>query len=217
MCRPISKSAAIRHLVGMDNTASMAGWMRPHLEVTAVAGRALATLIGPASAHALAALSYVSTRQHADGFWDSYWWISPHYPTLEAIRFALSMGEATMATRAANWFIRKQERHGGWSIPGVDPSPFATAMALSALALTAVDVDATTHAAFRLASMQDVDGSWQSHPMIRIPSPGVSEPNHVRAWRSNALGTDVVIADPQRLFTTAACVGALARFGSIPA
>jgi len=36
---------------------------------------------------------------------------------------------------------------------------------------------------------------WPSHPMMRIPPPGVAEPDDHRGWRSDALGTGV--GDPR--------------------
>jgi hypothetical protein len=56
--------------------------------------------------------------------------------------------------------------------------------------------------------LQEEDGGWSSHPIMRIPVPGDTAPDR---WRPVRLGGGVVVQDEHRTFTSAACVAALAR------
>jgi hypothetical protein len=177
----------IRRYMGLSRETDLGGWCAGHLEVTATAGRAFTA--AHAGGEADSAWRYVRSRQRADGSWASYWWTSP---------------------------LREQGDDGGWSAPGAPTSAFATALALSVLiraGKSGAHVDRSTE---RLFALQDADGGWPSHPTMRIPPPGLVEPDSHDEWRTDALGTGVVIRDQHRTFTSALCLGALARAGGRP-
>lgn len=201
---------AIRDFMGLGPETDLRGWCSPHMEVTATGGRAFAGLTGePFGALAYAAWDYVRRRQRTDGSWNSYWWASPDYPTHQAVELAHAVGDRAAVHRAAKWALRRQAADGSWSAPGATTSAFATALSLSVLlrcGRTDVRVDCAIE---RLIALQDADGSWPSHPIMRIPPPHLLEPASVRSWR-DGLGTGVVVADQHRTFTTSACVAALA-------
>jgi squalene-hopene/tetraprenyl-beta-curcumene cyclase len=180
--------------------------------VTATAGRALAVLArNNPSPEADAAWRYARARQRADGSWSSYWWTSPHYATLQAVELAVSLGDHDAAGRAAEWAIRSQADDGAWSTPGVATSAFATALSLSVLLNAEASRRPVDRAISTLAALQDDDGGWPSHPMMRIPLPSDADPDRRRRWRFGGLGRGVVVRDQHRTFTSAACVAALAR------
>jgi squalene cyclase len=209
--------APIRAFMRLDRSTDLSGWCRPHLEVTATAGCALAMAGEAFRDAAAAAWSYVRSRQRDDGSWHSYWWTSAHYPTLQAVRLARTFGDDGPVTRAAEWALRAQLDDGGWAATGAAVSPFATALSISILACAGERGPCVARAVERLGALQEPDGAWPSHPMMRIPPPGVAEPDDHRGWRSDGLGTGVVIRDQHRLFTTAACVAALAHAAGAPA
>jgi squalene cyclase len=194
------------------------GWCSPHTEVTATAGRALAALapdgFGPEIG---AAWRYVSSRQRADGSWSSYWWTSPHYTTLQAVELALSLGDRDSAGRAAEWALRSQAGDGAWSAPGAAPSAFATALSLSVLVNGRASGEPVERAISRLVALQEDDGGWPSHPIMRIPLPGDVDPDRRRRRLLGGLGRGLVVRDQHRTFTSAACVAALARAHDGPA
>ena len=197
----------IRRFMGVGRWMRFEGWCSPHTEVTATAGRALAALAPTEwSAAVDAAWRYARSRQRADGSWSSYWWTSPHYATLQAVELALSLGDHDPVGRAAEWTIRSQADDGGWSAPGAPTSAFATALSLSVLLHAEASRRSVEPAIDRLAALQDDDGGWPSHPIMRIPLPGVVDPDRRRRWRGGLL-----VRDQHRTFTSAACVAALAR------
>jgi squalene cyclase len=216
----------IRRFMGLGTEIDLGGWCSSHLEVTATAGQALARV--SASEEVEAAWRYVASRQRTDGSWASYWWTTPHYPTLQAVGLAIEMDDEAAVARAADWTESEQDEDGGWSAPagattsthGSAPrdtvsagdaatSAFATALSLSVLLRAGRRGPAVDRGVERLLALQEADGGWPSHPIMRIPPPDVAEPEDHRAWRANALGTGVMVGDQHRMFTTAMCVGAL--------
>jgi squalene cyclase len=202
----------IRRFMGVGRWMRFDGWCRPHTEVTATAGRALAAVApSTSSPQADAAWRYVRARQRADGSWSSYWWISPHYATLQAVQLGQFLGDHDSVRRAAEWAIRSQADDGGWSTIGIATSAFATALSLSVLVHASADRQPIERAIVRLAGLQEEDGGWPSHPIMRIPLPGDVDPDRRRRWRFGALRRGIVVRDQHRTFTTATCLTALAH------
>ena len=202
------KPGPIRRFMRVSGNMRLRGWCSPHLEVTAAAGRAFAAVGKGFRSHAAAAWSYVRARQRKNGCWHSYWWAAPHYPTLQAAELARAVGDRNALRRAAIWALHEQRDDGGWGTP---TSAFETALSLALLVCAGERGPATRRAVERLTALQNVDGGWPSHAEMRIPPPDVWEPDEYGAWRVDRLGTGVVIRDVHRIFTTAACVAALAR------
>lgn len=198
----------IRRFMGLEPSTDLSGWCSAHVEVTATAGRAFATLGGQFRERAEAAWRYVRSRQAPDGSWNSYWWTSPHYPTLQAATLASDVKDHEALQRAVAWASRQQgcatARSGQ-----TEPTAFALAATL-ALLTYGQQCNAKIHRVTRqLGSLQEADGSWPRRPVLRIPPPHVKEPSAGMVWRRDALGTGVVIADQHGIFTTAACIAAL--------
>jgi squalene cyclase len=211
------KPGPIGRFMGLGVESDLSGWCASHLEVSATAGRAFAAIATtPPGEHAEAAWRYVSPRQREDGSWASYWWTTHHYPTLQAMALASDVGDHAAAERAAAWALREQDEDGGWSVPGAASSAFATAMSLSVLLRAGKRGSRVERAVERLLVLQEADGGWPSHPIMRIPPPNLAEPDSHESWRLDGLGTGVVVRDQHRTFTTAACIEALAleRSGS---
>jgi squalene-hopene/tetraprenyl-beta-curcumene cyclase len=207
-----SEPGPIRRFMGVGRWMRFDGWCAPHTEVTAAAGRALmAATPDNGSPGADAAWSYVRSQQRDDGSWSSYWWTSPHFTTLQAVQLALSLGDHNPVTRAADWAMRNQEGDGAWSAPGAATSAFTTALSLSVLLGAKASGRQVERAISRLAALQDDDGGWPSHPIMRIPLPGDVDPDRRRRLRFGRFGRGVVVRDQYRTFTSAACVAALAR------
>jgi hypothetical protein len=191
------------------------GWCASHLEVTATAGRAFARVPdGRFRQEAELTWQYVGPRQAADGAWDSYWWVDRHYPTLQSAALADVLGHREPVVKAAAWSRTEQPGEGGWGADGREHSAFAAALSL-AVHLLAGDPgshdDIVRRGLLDLVDLQQPDGGWPGHAAMRIPPPGIAEPEGYRGWRPDALGTGVVVHDHHRLFTTAACVSLLAR------
>jgi squalene cyclase len=179
--------------------------------VTAAAGQALLAGSRNDNPNAVqAAWRFVRSRQLADGSWSSYWWTSPHYTTLQAIEFAFAAGDWAAIRRAVLWTIVNQRVSGGWNVTGTADSAFASALAVSILLRANADDDHIERGVTRLVELQQADGGWASHPIMRIPLPPDRDPNREGPWRPIRFGEGIVVADQHRTFTSAACVAALA-------
>ena len=198
-----SEAGPIRRFMGVGRWMPFWGWCRPHTEVTAVTGRALMACLpggrGPATD---SAWRFVRAQQNAAGDWSSYWWTSPHFTTAQAVEFATTRGESDVVQRAAEWAMRNQADAAS--------SAFATAMSLSILVSADVDAGAVDRAVRDLVALQQADGGWPSQPIMRIPVPAETDPNREHRWRVVRFGGGIEVSDQHRLFTSAACVAALA-------
>ena len=194
----------IRRFMGVGWWMPFWGWCRSHTEVTAVAGRALmAYLADGAGTAAEAAWRFVQSQQTASGCWTSYWWLSPHYTTAQAVELATARGERAVVDRAADWVLRGQAE--------AERSAFVSAMALSILVDADTDPGAIERVVEDVAGRQEADGGWPAGPILRIPVPAETDPAHVQRGRVVRFAGGMEVSDQHRLFTTAACVAALAR------
>lgn len=201
----------IRRFMELGPWVPFWGWCRPHCDVTATSANALASAGGKWNLEARGAWRFVRSRQEPDGSWRSYWWDTAHYATLQAVEIAALFRDFEAVRRAADWSIRTEDHDGGWSASGVSPSAFATALCLSILARARADCVVLERAIERLQALQQDDGGWPSHPILRIPLPGDANPGAGKRWRPIRFASGVVVKDQHRTFTTAACVDALAR------
>jgi squalene cyclase len=200
----------IRRYTAVARWVPFRGWCSPHVEVTSAAGRAY---LDSSRARADAALRYVRSQQNTDGSWNSYWWTSAHFATQQAVELAVSMNELDAVNLASAWTRRSQLPDGGWSAPGhASMSAFATALSLSVLAVSSRgDREPIVRATSALMGLQDADGGWPSEPILRIPVPADRRRAQDDRWRPVRFDDGIVVADQNRMFTSATCVAALAR------
>ncbi len=100
------------------------------------------------------------SRQCGDGSWSSYWWLSPHYTTLQAVEFALAAGDRAAVRRAVLWAMVTQRDSGGWGEVGAADSAFASALAVSICLRANADHDYLERGVMRLIELQQADGGW---------------------------------------------------------
>jgi len=207
-----ARAEPIRRYMGLGRLVPFWGWCMPHTEVTAVAGRTWAR--DGRTEWACTAWQFVKSQQRSDGSWASYWWTSPHYATVRAAELAAVFGDHAAMGRARDWVLRSQSRAGSWGTPERPESAFATALSLSLL-LAADDHGAHTRRGLRrLLELQNSDGSWPSHALMRIPLPPDRRLGGDQRWRPIRFATGMCVEDQHRTFTTAACVTALGQAGS---
>jgi squalene-hopene/tetraprenyl-beta-curcumene cyclase len=83
-------------------------------------------------------------------------------------------------------------------------------MSLSILVRAEADASVIDRAMHDLVALQQDDGGWPSEPIMRIPVPPDRDPNGEDRWRVIRFGGGIEVCDQHRLFTSAACVAALA-------
>jgi hypothetical protein len=177
--------------------AGLGSWGESHPDVTPVAVRALLTR--PRRDHAAIArgLRYVAGARGDNGLWRSFWWASPLYATCASL-VLLSEAGAGIALAPTRRALRQARPR----------NPFERALLLESLVLAgAAGEDAAESIASALADEQLDDGSWPSAPVLRVTARDCSAP-----WE--VADTGPLYGDPNRLFTSATVVGALARYGN---
>jgi squalene cyclase len=199
-------------------STSLAGWSQPLVEVTALAGRALAAVKDSPPEAIRAAWRFVREHQGQDGQWRSYWWTTPLYATLHAVAFARSRhglpGARNVVRHAVLGVIETQGVDGGWAAGcRATARAFDTALAVAIISCGApspLSRAVLERAIDCLRGMQLASGQWPTAPILRIPPPSIINPDRFRRWRTNELGTGVILSDPHGVFTTATVVAALA-------
>ena len=201
----------IRRFMGVGRWMRFGGWCRPHTEVTATAGRALAALAPDATARSSRPPGGTSERgSAADGSWSSYWWTSPHYATLQAVGARVGAGRSRRGRRAAaSGRFGARPRTAAGARRGPRPPHSRPRCRCPSSCARGRAGEPVERAISRLVALQHGDGGWPSHPIMRIPLPGDVDPDRRR--RLVDLGRGIVVADQHRTFTSAACVAALAR------
>jgi len=173
------------------------GWCAAHVCVT---GAAASLDLGSAP------LEFLRGAQRDDGSWSGYWWHDDEYATAMAVQALSAAGDRASVTRAMQWAESRIGSDGAaQSLAQGGPSPFATALALTALAAGgAPHRGARERAVGWLLSQQRADGSWEPSAQLRIPAPDQLDPAAAADTTSNYV-------DDLGVFTTATVLAALAH------
>ncbi|HEX6998774.1 MAG TPA: hypothetical protein VF322_11560 [Gammaproteobacteria bacterium] len=170
-------------------------WTVSHPDVTPVAVLALATRLPVAHPAVRRGIAAARARRTREGLWHSFWWDSFLYGTEANLAMLRAVGEPVSALPAL-----ASAQPGG---------AFETALLLSCWANVTTGaycgpIDALVE---RLLQLQDADGGWPSAPILRLTRRDCYAP-----WDASEAGP--LFADPNRLFTSATVLAALAEAGA---
>jgi hypothetical protein len=204
-------SVPIRLFTGLMRNTSFEGWCSPHPCVSA----AFCNLKYAKKTDLV--IGYLRATQKPEGNWRAYWWCDDEYPTSLAVSALITHGvpeDQNMIQKAAEWNALRITS-GGY-VPNTDfprGSPFATALALRILMSCNQGISFISNNAIQIAEWlmenQLNDGSWTSSARLRIPPPGIMNPEDLKNWSYTALGGGSIRLDQNRLFTTATVVNTL--------
>jgi hypothetical protein len=183
------------------------GWGYPHPDVTAVALQALQLGLGRHHDRIRQGLESLACQQH------SYWWISAFYLPLQLLLLgspshAKEPGQNAPADGASIDDSRIRLAAQLFSLCAFEnlsqPSGcFDQALALECAVLTRRPPTLVRSLMQSLAARRRDDGSWPSHPILRITHPGS------RALNDQLFRASPVVPDDRGLFTTATVMAAL--------
>lgn len=199
----------------------MEGWFDVHSCVTCVAIQTLVENGLPIDSDIiLNALTYLDTQRNNSGLWDSYWWKGYAYSTYHALRAIHMCRKLTneKVKEIGKLIISRQNNDGGWNDNfGKKSEIFCTAFLI--LSLLLYQNDETLRTVERgidwIIGQQKPDGSFPSTLILKIPPPMVKDPDIIRDWKPNQLGTRVIIEDKERVFTSSAALWALISYKSL--
>jgi len=153
------------------------------------------------------AIEYILAEQEQDGSWTAYWWAERTYVTSICTSFLETVGQRGTAHDAATvWLRESQLPDGSW--PG---GAFGAAYGINGLCGTRwyENESHLKRAADYLLRSQLKDGSWGAPPLLRVPSIATQA-----RWHPN--DCEPVLPALDRVFTTAAALGALCRLARLP-
>jgi len=211
---PYADEQAIRAFLSLPEGISLAGWCRPELLVTAMAGRALAASGAAHAARARRAWERVAAAQSPEGGWQSQWWLGESFPMQQAVALGGAVGDRAgsraVLERARRYIEATQNADGGWGTePGQGSQPFATAANVEALVRLGGSERRVAWGAEFLSERQACDGGWASSWLLRIPPTWLLEAPRRIGSPGVSPGTGVLLRDQHRNVTTASCVAAL--------
>lgn len=161
--------------------SSVDGWTRENPEVTATC---LKALIRTGHVGKEKAAQYILATENENG-WRSYWWNSDIY------------ANANCVEALADYLRKPKTFHN--SEQASTAIPFYQGLSLSYIS----DPAKREKVLDEIVDSQRKDGSWESYPILRFPSPRNQEPwNDLQRWRDDA-------TDQNRLFTTATILSRL--------
>jgi len=205
-----AEDGPIRLFTRLLRSVSFEGWCGPHLCVTAVAAG-----LPEFSGHAKA-LNYVRQAQHCDGSWIGYWWCDHEYTTslvVEALAATGGTADKVAIDRAMEWTANRLTRKFSTvSTRARNESAFAVASCVRILAHTRDKRQLRALLETPLAQLyvtQNSDGSWSPSARLRIPPPGVTDPESYVGWVRDGKGGGSIQVDINKCFTTATVLSAL--------
>lgn len=161
------------------------GWCSGVIDVTATALQVLRRNV-PAS-------QYLIKNMKKEGSWCSYWYTNDIYATTQSILSLEKTESAKEQVKTAKYWLLTQ------NTPNI---PFYTALSILGNR-TNQEHPLVQKRLENLIAMQEKDGSWESHPVLRFPLPSNKEPwNNPTRLREDA-------QDQKRIFTTATCLRTL--------
>jgi len=208
--------AQLRKRLELPQHISVTDWLTSKACVTSAAAYVLKMYTELVTEYQLTC-AYLIKHQHADGYWESYWWTSPIYATAFAIlALGTSIEHVISKARALAWLAEQQTEGGAWHDDFVTAhdSSFFTSLAVKAFLSepTGIYAQSVDRGVRWLLSHQTTDGSWLTSRILRIPATNVAQPQSVRHWRNSSFGVNVLIDDHNRIFTTSTVLNALSGY-----
>ncbi len=192
----------IRWFTRLHKNISFKGWCSPHVCVTANACN-IRDMDRRADL-----IYYLIEKQSREGFWESYWWESHAFAT-SLIMDSKVLQESAAGELAIQWGTKEAKQRLNLAD---NSNPFDTALLLN-IVLDGSQTEQRT--VEKLISMlretQLGSGGWKGTAALRIPPPGVTNPNSYKRWIKGGKGGGSIIYDQNGLFTNATILSALIK------
>lgn len=199
--------------ISLNNTIeNVDGWTQSHFCVSATAYYTLSQL--KTKKKCLVKLRrYILKTIKSKKNHHSYWWTDFIY-TLAFLIKGAEINNDTELLMSCNDLIKKHIKGSGNS------NLFYQGLLLDCICSSDYLFDKyenkTTEIVSQLLKNQFSDGSWQENFSLRIPEPGVIHPENKNiVWTKSDKGTNIILSDYHRLFTTTVCLSGLSKYYSL--
>ena len=185
------------------------GWLQSHFCVSAVAYLVFAELKITDTENFKALRGYLITKFNSNEKHLSYWWTDDIYAINYILKGAVQIKDEHIISLCEN-LVQKV-------INIYEHNYFFKSLLLETLCLTDnlfnKYKEVITELVMQIKSNQFSDGSWKEDFSLRIPHPSISYPNKENiTWKKGNRGTNIVVKDYNKVFTTISCLTALKAY-----
>ncbi len=191
------------------NIQNTDGWLQSHFCVSAVAYLVFIELKITDSKSFKELRDYLISKFNSNEKHLSYWWSEDIYAINYILLGAVQFKDEQIISFCEN-FIEK-------IIITNEDNYFFKGLLLHTLCLTDNLFNkhnkVITELVFQITSNQYKDGSWVENFSLRIPHPSIINPNNENlVWEKGNNGTNIIVKDYNRIFTTSSCLTALKAY-----
>jgi len=211
------KLDGIHKYIGANPEDSLA-WYSEHNCVTAIVLESLLLNgISMDDSSIKKAVNFLLDKKEKNGLWKSYWWNGYSYCTYHAMKALYYSGALSNfgVSSIQTALIDSQNFDFGWSDKNSEDSEiFSSSLNIKSLLFipNQESIRAAEKGINYILGKQNEDGSWSPDAYLRIPFPDTAIPDNFFSWKINGLGSGVMVADVNKLFTTVTALSALKLF-----
>jgi hypothetical protein len=203
-----------------ERSADMSGWLQAHVCVSALAYYFL-SIYNRSSLEFKLLEGYILNNFKKDNRWHPYWWSSPIYSTVYAIKGLLNSKSKDYINinKIVKSILDEQNENGSFGDGFTLENSFYTSLILGLLTSNA-DLffsfkEYADRACAWLVRNQYSDGSFSESTCLRVPSPQVTNPSSIKEWKIGNKRTNIITTDFCRLFSTTMACNSLYQYNII--
>jgi len=160
--------------------------------------------------------NYLELKIQQEELIKSYWWTHDIYALNLILKGALLIEDANMIKQASNslgHFVKSIS----FTKLKEDKNCFYLGLLLESLTVNDFFINKYKQDINEIVSIvlkeQLKDGSWLENASMRIPHPSITNANSTNiTWKISDSGTNIIVKDFHRLFTTVACISGLSSY-----
>lgn len=206
---------ALRKILPLDKPAQAQGWIEPHVDVSANVCEAIAKIGNVTLRNSCKNLFYSLLAKSTEvDSWEAYWWSTDSICTYHMIRLmqTLLLSDNLDLLDAQ---IGKIAREMSMDDFLKSRFPLGSCIFTTSIGIRCLINQFERHfeqifnAINVIISLQYDDGSWDSQPILVIPTPCALRKKDVSDWKIDAPGYPNVLSDKSRVLVTAVAVRTL--------
>lgn len=199
--------------LNINDSDMLEGWIGPHIDVSPLVCSCFLE-----SKHTVPSDYQQVVQNMLDTFAnnETYWWTTKTYPAYILAQYLTKLNDSSVATEVTEEAITRLAQYtefdeNDWYSPITgELCVFSISHAVRTNLLTGTSSKQEAREVIEtLDSLQNPDGSWDSEPILSIPSPDTTNTETVEDWRIDEPGFPNILSDTNRQLITSAAVAAL--------